>query len=177
MSVYWTTEDLDAGRCGADDLGRARPVDVVLLQRIDHTPEQCVQAALNALVRACEQPRDPAASVKAAALLLDRFLPHVIPQAPQPAPALPEPQEPFPDGMTPEQWLNRFARGAQTPDPALPPTEALIASPEPDTAPSRAISAPGADSKSAPGADLPRLHVVQAEPKFWASPTVPRADN
>ena len=160
MSVYWTTEDLDAGRCGVDDLGRARPVDVVLLQRIDHTPEQCVQAALNALVRACEQPRDPEPRRKAAALLLNRFLGRVVPQAPQaPAQALPEPQEAPALSMDEEQWLNRFARSARLQTLPYPP----------------------ASRKSSPLSllqSLPRLRIVQPKPLtpaalFYDSPTQP----
>ena len=142
--------------------------NILDLARIDVTPMEMVATAVRALMRAAQQSKDLPTAVKAAGMLLDRAMGRVVVEQTTPllTPALPEPQEPFPDGMTPEQWLNRFARDAQTPDPALPPAEALIASP--------AASEPPA-----------RLHIVQAvasvpppaEPKFWASPTVPRADN
>ena len=100
--------------------------DVIDPERLNYTPRQLVEVAVRALVRAASQTKDVGAAVKAAGMLLDRAMGRVVVEQTTPllTPTLPEPQEPFPDGMTPEQWLNRFSQAQPEPEPTLPPTQA-----------------------------------------------------
>jgi hypothetical protein len=172
---YWTYEDMTQGRCGARDIGRPRDGDAqgdcaVLVE--DLTPAGIVETAVRTLMRACSQSRDQGLAVKAATALLRYY----APPRPYEQPLL-QPQEPPALTMDEEQWLNRFSQARPEPEP---PQDTAQATPEPPAAsepPSRAISPPSGDSKLVPDTGLPRLRVVQAEPRFWASPTVPRADN
>lgn len=147
--------------------------DAVDLERLNYTPMQMVETAVRALMRAANQTHDLASSVKAAGMLLDRVMGRVM--AEQTTPMLTT-DEPPALTMDEEAWLNRFARAAQARPEPEPPQDTAQATPEPPAAsepPARAISAESADSKSAAAADLPRLHVVQAEPSFWDGPGRP----
>ena len=94
MPKTWGFDDYERGACAAGDVGSSRPEDVepqfveVEVERIDHSPEQMVQTAIHALMRAASQTRDIPSSIKAAGMLLDRALGRVV------APAPPQPQAP-----------------------------------------------------------------------------------
>jgi hypothetical protein len=72
MSHYWTSVDLDAGRCTLDQLGLSRPQQEVLdAAPMDNSPESMKRVALNTLFRLA-QGNEPHVALKAALALLDR---------------------------------------------------------------------------------------------------------
>lgn len=101
-AVYWTTEDLDAGRCTLAQLGQARPAVEVLeaVVVLDNSPENMDRVAISTLLRLAQQERDLPTALKAALALLDRTRGRVMPPAQPPMPepaALPALDEPWLD--------------------------------------------------------------------------------
>jgi hypothetical protein len=138
-------------------------VEVVDLERLSHTPQEVVEAAIHRLMRICTEARDDNVALKAATVLLDRVLGRPAVQA---QPMLTT-EGLSPAGAWPE-WLTQrrlaYQENPQEPEPRLQAAE-------PSVRPVTAFSEPPCYPDTSDPISTPLKPVFQVEPQFHDSPT------
>lgn len=108
---YWTPADALAFRCPPEMVGQLRPREpppVVLGERPDQTAARLyADRAMRALARLAEG--DGRTALEAARTILDRaYGPALAPPPAAGAPALPEPEEPWPDWLKAQRLAHAY---------------------------------------------------------------------